>query len=162
MNAVIATTAILYRVLPSESKLETTRPQTIGPINEDARSARLKYAKARLCFPLGAIEDINERETAQLEPNHNPMMVVATTNTTKFVASPMRGNRITHPERMNKSVRLCPHLSAMYPDSVPPIAEVIKIPSKMYVFIVSETPQTCSRNMGKLLEAVRMASLNRK
>ena len=104
MNAVIATTAILYRVLPSESKLETTRPQTIGPINEDARSARLKYAKARLCFPLGAIEDINERETAQLEPNHNPMMVVATTNTTKFVASPMSGNKTIHPESMNKSV----------------------------------------------------------
>ena len=50
----------------------------------------------------------------------------------------------------------------MNPDNVPPIAEVINTPSRIYVFTVSETCQTCSRNIGKLLEAVRTASLNKK
>src|SRR3989344_8374897 len=50
----------------------------------------------------------------------------------------------------------------MYPDKIPPIAEVINMPNKIYVFVVSETCHTCSKNMGKLLDAVKMASLNKK
>ena len=60
------------------------------------------------------------------------------------------------------SVLLWPKRSARKPASVPPIADVIKIPNRRYVLVVSEMCQTCSRKIGKLFAAVKIASLNKK
>ena len=79
-----------------------------------------------------------------------------------MVSRASKGKRTRYPESMIISVFFCPNLSAKNPDIVPPIAEVTRIPKRMYVFIVSETCHTCSRKIAKLLVAVKMASLNKK
>ncbi len=97
----MASTAILYRALPIETRFETINPQIIGPISEEALSAKPKYAKARLCFPFGAIYAIRERDTAQLEPYQIPIIVVAITNNVKLLRNPIRGKIIIHPKSIN-------------------------------------------------------------
>src|SRR3989344_9268709 len=106
MNPVTANIAILYRSLPIEMRFETTNPQTIGPINDDARSARPKYAKDKLCFPFGATYAMTERDTAQREPNQRPITVVAMTKNVKFLRYPTRGKMIIYPESINMTVLL--------------------------------------------------------
>src|SRR3989338_3423781 len=105
---------------------------------------------------------MTDRETAQLEPNQNPIMVVAMIKSVKLFIKPISGRIKIQPEIINTRVRLCPKRSAIIPDTSPPIPEVTRIPNKMYVFIVSDTPHTCSKKIGKLFDAVRMASLKRK
>jgi|SRR3989344_5945297 len=70
-------------------------------------------------------------DNVQLEPNQKPIIVVAVTNKAKLLINPIKGKIRTHPANTNIKVLLWPNLSAINPDSVPPIAEVINIPSKM-------------------------------
>src|SRR3989344_2266136 len=105
---------------------------------------------------------MTERETAQFEPNQNPIIVVAITKRVKLFINPMKGRMKIQPEIIKTSVFLCPKRSAITPDTAPPIPEVTRIPSKIYVLTASETPHTCSMKIGKLFEAVKMASLKRK
>ena len=105
---------------------------------------------------------MTDLETAQFEPNQNPISVVATTNKGKLFRNPIKGKITTQPERINTIVLLCPKRSAINPETSPPIADVKTIPKRIYVFIVSDTPHTCSKKIGKLFDAVRMASLKKK
>src|SRR3989344_6142112 len=105
---------------------------------------------------------MTERDTAKLAPNQKPINVVTITNKLKLVTRPTKGRIIIHPTSVHIKVLLCPYLSAIIPAKVPPMAEVINMPRRINVFTVSETCQTCSKNIGKLFAAVNIASLNKK
>src|SRR3989344_975654 len=162
INTVNDTMAILYLPLPNNVKLVAISPQTIGPTKEEARSIRPKKANARLCLPCGAKYPITERETAQFAPNQNPIRIAAVTNILKSRIKARIGKIKIQPIIITTRVFLWPILSAISPDIIPPTEEVTKAPNNIYVLIVSDTSQTLSKKIGKLLAAVKTASFKKK